>query len=175
MPRADGALKEMERNGETQNRRSGSRVGVNNCWGRSSVKGSVERIYLRQHHQHHDDEYGKSQQEQPGRGNCPPRHAAMFRQPPAEVNPPKETLVGGNPRLASKLNWEACDARPIAEASVALCCRIAPGFLVLFARRSRAIRDQSRKLTIHESRGPIDWRKPYFPNQVGSRFDPELV
>ena len=89
MPRADGALKEMERNGETQNRRSGSRAGVNRCWGRSSVKGSVERIYLRQHHQHHDDEYGKSQQEQPGRGNCPPRHAAMFRQAPAEVNPKK--------------------------------------------------------------------------------------
>jgi len=32
MPRGDGALKEMERNGETQNRRSGSRVGVNDCW-----------------------------------------------------------------------------------------------------------------------------------------------
>ena len=76
MPRADGALKEMERNGETQNRRSGSRAGVNRCGGGSSVKGSVERIYLRQHHQHHDDEYRKPQQEQPGRGNCPPRHAA---------------------------------------------------------------------------------------------------
>jgi hypothetical protein len=113
MPRADGALKEMERNGETQNRRSGSRAGVNRCWGRSSVKGSVERIYLRQHHQRHDDEYGKPQQEQPGRGNCPPRHAAMFRQAPAEVNPkktpPKKTLVGGIPRLASKLDWDACD------------------------------------------------------------------
>jgi len=114
MPKwADGALKEMERNGETQNRRSGSRAGVNRCWGRSSVKGSVERIYLRQHHQHHDDEDRKPQQEQPGRRNCPPRHAAMFRQTPAEVNPqkdpPKKTLVGGSPRLASKLNWEACD------------------------------------------------------------------
>ena len=123
MPRwADGALKEMERNGETQNRWSGSRAGVNRCWGRSSVKGSVERIYLRQHHQHHDDEDRKPQQEQPGRGNCPPRHAAMFRQAPAEVNPKKtpskKTLVGGSPRLASKLNWEACDlaqsrARPL--------------------------------------------------------------
>jgi hypothetical protein len=108
MPRADGALWEMERNGETQNRRSGSRVSVNNCWGGSSVKGSVERIHLRQHHQHHDDEYRKPQQEQLGCGNCPPRHAAMFRQAPAEVNPQKDsakkTLVGGIPLLASKLS-----------------------------------------------------------------------
>ena len=32
-PRGDGALNEMERNGATQNRRSGSRAGVNHCWG----------------------------------------------------------------------------------------------------------------------------------------------
>src|ERR1700680_354826 len=49
MLQLDGALKEMERNGETQNRRSGSRVGMCDCWGRSSVKGSVKRIYSRQH------------------------------------------------------------------------------------------------------------------------------
>jgi hypothetical protein len=49
MLQLDGALKEMERNGETQNRRSGSRVGVYDCWGRSSVKGSVKRIYSPQH------------------------------------------------------------------------------------------------------------------------------
>ncbi len=91
MPRGAGALKEMERNGETQNRRSGSRVGVNDCWGRSSVKGSVERICLRQHHQQQDDEYRKPQQEQPGWGNCPPRHSDMFRQTPAEVNPQKDS------------------------------------------------------------------------------------
>jgi hypothetical protein len=71
MLQLDGALKEMERNGETQNRRSGSRVGVYDCWGRSSVKGSVKRIYLRQHNQQQDDEYPKPQQEQPGWGNCP--------------------------------------------------------------------------------------------------------
>jgi hypothetical protein len=91
MPRGAGALKEMERNGETQNRRSGSRVGVNDCGGRSSVKGSVERICLRQQHQQQDDEYRKPQHEQPGWGNCPPRHSDMFRQTPAEVNPQKDS------------------------------------------------------------------------------------
>ena len=59
MPQGHGALEEMERNGETQNRRSGSRFGVYDCWGRSSVKGSVKRIYFRQHHQQQDDEYRK--------------------------------------------------------------------------------------------------------------------
>ena len=83
MPRGGGTLKEIERNGETQNRRSGSRVGVNDSWCRSSVKGGVERIYLRQHHKQQDDEDRKPQQEQPGWGNCPPRHSDMFRQTPA--------------------------------------------------------------------------------------------
>jgi hypothetical protein len=91
MPRGHGTLKEMEPNGATQNRRSGSRAGVNNCWGRSSLKGSVGRIYLRQHHQQQDDEYPKPQQEQPGSGNSPPRHSGMFRQTPGEVNPPKDS------------------------------------------------------------------------------------
>jgi len=91
MPRGAGAWKEMERNGETQNRWSGSRVGVNDCWGRSSVKGSVERIYLRQHHQQQEDEYRKTQQQQPGWGNRPTQHSDMFRQAPAEVNPPKDS------------------------------------------------------------------------------------
>src|SRR6266851_2043058 len=84
--------------------------------------------------------------------------------------PPKDPS-GRNPAPGEQAGLGGLRSRPIAEASVALCCRIAPGFLVLFARRSRAIRGQSRKLMIHESRGPIDWRKPYFPNQVGSRFD----
>ena len=137
MPRADGALKEMERNGETQNRRSGSRAGVKRCWGRSSVKGSVERIYLRQHHQHRDDEYGKSQQEQPGRGNCPPRHAAMFRQAPAEVNPqkdsPKKDPSGRNPAPGKQTELGRPRSRPIAAAPFASvfphCTRILPDFL----------------------------------------------
>jgi hypothetical protein len=38
---------------------------------------------LRQHHKQQDDEDRKPQQEQPGWGNCPPRHSDMFRQPPA--------------------------------------------------------------------------------------------
>jgi hypothetical protein len=96
MPRGGGTLKEIERNGETQNRRSGSRGGVNDDWGCSSVKGGVERIHLRQHHQQQDNGYRKPQQEQPGWGNGPPQHSDMFRQTPAEVNPLKDPS-GWNP------------------------------------------------------------------------------
>jgi hypothetical protein len=106
VPRGSGTLKEMERNGETQNRRSGSRVGVNDGWGCSSVKGGVERIYLRQYYQQQDNGYRKPQQEQPGWGNGPPQHFDMFRQTPAEVNPLKDPS-GWNPAPIGKLGGEA--------------------------------------------------------------------
>jgi hypothetical protein len=46
---------------------------------------------LRQHHQQQEDEYRKTQQQQPGWGNRPTQHSDMFRQAPAEVNPPKDS------------------------------------------------------------------------------------
>jgi hypothetical protein len=68
----------------------------------------------------------------------------MFRQAPAEVNPqkdsPKKDPSGRNPAPGQQAGLGRLRSRPIAEASVALCCRIARGFLVLFACRSRAIR-----------------------------------
>jgi hypothetical protein len=75
---------------------------------------------LRQHHQRHDDQYGKPQQEQPGRGNCPPRHAAMFRQARAEVNPkktpPKKTLWAES--RAWRASWTGTPAIPPHRGSV---------------------------------------------------------
>ena len=85
----DGALKEVERNCQAQNRRSGSGVGVDDRWGRTTVKSSVERIHLRQYYQQQDNGYTKPQQEQTAWGNGPPQHSDMFRQTPGEVNPLK--------------------------------------------------------------------------------------